>query len=109
MPDAIVVGSGPNGLSAAIERARAGLRVRVHEAQPTIGGGARSAALTLPGFTHDVCSAVHPMGVASPVFATMPLREHGLEWIHPPLPLAHPLDSGDAATIENLEPDAAFF
>ncbi len=95
--DAIVVGSGPNGLAAAVALARAGYSVRVLEARETIGGGARTSELTLPGFHHDVCSAVHPMAVASPFFQELPLAEHGLEWIHPPLPLAHPLDDGTAA------------
>jgi phytoene dehydrogenase-like protein len=98
--EAFVIGSGPNGLTAAITLARAGLEVTVLEAQPTAGGGARSAELTLPGFTHDVCSAVHPMAIASPVFASMPLAEHGLEWIQPPIPLAHPLDGGEAVVAE---------
>src|SRR3954469_25665175 len=105
--DAYVIGSGPNGLTAAITLARAGLRVIVLEAQTTIGGGTRSAELTLPGFTHDVCSAVHPMAICSPAFAAMPLREHGLEWIQPPVAAAHPLDAGGAAKLENLGEDAA--
>jgi phytoene dehydrogenase-like protein len=100
--NACVVGSGPNGLTAAIVLAKAGLRTTVFEAEPTIGGGARSAELTLPGFVHDVCSAVHPMAVSSPVFATFPLAEHGLTWIYPPLPVAHPLDDGSAAILEML-------
>jgi phytoene dehydrogenase-like protein len=79
--------------------ARAGLRTTLFEAAPTVGGGTRSAALTLPGFVHDVCSAVHPLAVSSPVFASFPLGEHGLEWIEPPLPLAHPLDDGPAAVL----------
>jgi phytoene dehydrogenase-like protein len=90
--DAVVIGSGPNGLVAAITIARAGRRVLVVEGQPTAGGGTRSAELTEPGFVHDVCSAVHPLGVASPALRTMPLDRHGLRWIHPPVPLAHPLD-----------------
>ena len=94
--EAFVVGSGPNGLTAAIMLARAGIRITVLEAQPTIGGGTRSAALTLPGFTHDVCSAIHPLAASSPVFAKMPLAEHGLKWIQPPVPAAHPLDGGRA-------------
>lgn len=98
--EAFVIGSGPNGLTAAITLARAGLDVTVFEAQPTIGGGTRSAALTLPGFTHDICSAVHPLAVSSPAFANMPLAEHGLEWIQPPVPAAHPLDSGRAVLAE---------
>ena len=96
--DAIVVGAGPNGLSAAIAIARAGRTVTVYEALDRAGGGVSSAELTLPGFTHDVCSAVHPMGVASPFWRTLPLREHGLEWIDPPAAVAHPLD-GDRAGV----------
>ena len=95
--DAIVVGSGPNGLAAAITLAQAGCTVRVLEANATIGGGARSAELTLPGFLHDVCSAIHPLAVGSPFFRTLPLERHGLEWVQPPIPLAHPLDDGTAA------------
>ena len=90
--DAIVVGSGPNGLAAAITLARAGCSVLVYEANATIGGGARSAELTLPGFLHDVCSAVHPLAAGSPFFKTLPLERFGLEWIEPEIPLAHPLD-----------------
>ncbi len=97
--DAIVVGSGPNGLSAAIVLARAGLSVLVLEAKETIGGGARSLELTLPGFLHDVCSAVHPMAAASPFFLSLPLAEHGLEWIQPPLPLTHPFDDSPPAVL----------
>src|SRR3954463_484779 len=98
--DAIIVGAGPNGLAAAITLARAGRAVLVLEAEPTIGGGTRSAQLTLPGFVHDVCSAVHPLGVGSAFFRSLPMHEHGLEWIHPPAPLAHPFDDGTAATLE---------
>src|SRR5437763_3887807 len=98
--DAVIVGSGPNGLAAAITLARAGCSVLVCEANATIGGGARSAELTLPGFLHDVCSAVHPLAVGSPFFRSLPLAEHGLDWIHPPAPLAHPLDDGTAAMLE---------
>ena len=86
--DAIVVGSGPNGLSAAITMARAGRSVIVYEARETIGGGSRSAELTLPGFVHDICSAIHPLGLASPFFRTLPLEQHGVEWIHPLAPMA---------------------
>jgi phytoene dehydrogenase-like protein len=98
--EAIVVGSGPNGLAAAVVLARAGISVLLIEAADTIGGGTRSLELTLPGFIHDVCSAVHPMAVASPLFKTLPLAEHGLNWIQPPTPLAHPFDDGNAAVLE---------
>jgi len=99
-PAAVVVGSGPNGLAAAIALARQGHRVLVVEGAETVGGGTRLAALTLPGFVHDVCSAVHPMAVASPFFNSLPLADHGLEWVHPEAPLAHPLDDGTAAMLE---------
>ncbi len=98
--DAIVVGSGPNGLAAAIRLAQAGVSVCVVEREQTIGGGTRSEALTLPGFVHDVCSAVHPLAVGSPFFRRLPLAEHGLKWIHPPAPVAHPLDDGTAVLID---------
>jgi phytoene dehydrogenase-like protein len=97
--DAIIVGSGPNGLAAAITLARAGCSVLVCEANATIGGGARTAELTLPGFRHDVCSAVHPLAAGSPFFKTLPLERFGLEWIQPEIPLAHPLDSGSVACL----------
>lgn len=117
MYDAIVVGAGPNGLAAAITLARAGRSVLVLEAKDTIGGGTRSAELTLPGFVHDVCSAIHPLAVASPFFSTLPLADHGLEWIYPPASAAHPLDDGSAvlversleATSETLGRDAAMY
>ena len=98
-PDAVVVGSGPNGLAAAIVIAQSGRKVAVFEAEPVIGGGTRSAALTLPGFVHDVCSAIHPFGRASPFFRTLPLDTYGLEWIEPPAMLAHPFDDGGCAMI----------
>jgi phytoene dehydrogenase-like protein len=106
--DTVVVGAGPNGLSAAIVLARAGLNVLVLEAHETIGGGARTAELTLPGFQHDVCSAIHPMGVVSPFFQTLPLAEHGLVWLESPYAITHPLDDGTAAVLElSLEKTAA--
>ncbi len=95
--DAIVVGSGPNGLAAAAFLARANLAVLVVEEAATLGGGARTAELTLPGFRHDICSGIHPLTIASPFFSELPLEDHGLEWIHPGLPMAHPLDGGRAA------------
>lgn len=98
--DAEVVGSGPNGLSAAIVLAQAGWRVRLREAMPTLGGGMRTAELTLPGFQHDVCSAVHPLAVSSPFFRSLPLADHGLGWVHPDACLAHPLDDGRVAMLE---------
>src|ERR1700750_2916836 len=108
MIDAVVVGSGPNGLSAAIELARKGLRVRVHEAENTIGGGTRSAQLTLPGFVHDICSAIHPMAAASPFFAGLPLAAHGLEWMEPDVAFAHPLPRGSAlAAVRSVEETAS--
>lgn len=97
--DAVVIGSGPNGLAAAIRLAQEGWRVLVAEAADTVGGGMRTKELTLPGFHHDVCSAVHPMGVASPFFRSLRLQDHGLEWVHPEVPLAHPLDGGRAAVL----------
>lgn len=102
-----VVGSGPNGLTAAIMLARAGQTVTVLEAEPGIGGGARTQELTLPGFRHDLCSAVHPMAAASPAFASFPLKEHGLDWIHPAVPLAHPFDDGTCLTVERSIEDTA--
>lgn len=99
-PSAIVVGSGPNGLAAAIVAAAAGLRVTVFEAEEDIGGGARTGALTRPGFQHDVCSSVYPLGIASPFFRQLPIEAYGLSWLHPEYPLAHPLDNGDAVVVE---------
>lgn len=98
--DAIVVGAGPNGLAAAIELARAGVSVQVIEANATIGGGARTEELTLPGFHHDVCSAIHPMAIVSQFFRTLPLAQHGLVWLESPLAIAHPLEDGSAAVLE---------
>jgi phytoene dehydrogenase-like protein len=97
---ATVIGAGPNGLAAAIVLAQAGLDVEVHEAAAEVGGAARSGALTLPGFVHDLGSAVYPLGISSPFFAKLPLKEHGLEWVQPPAPLAHPLDDGTAVMLE---------
>lgn len=107
--DAVVVGSGPNGLAAAITLARAGRAVLVIEGRDTVGGGMRTAELTLPGFRHDICSAVHPLGVASPFFRSLPLEEHGLRWIQPDAPLAHPLDHGQAIVLErSIDATAAY-
>jgi phytoene dehydrogenase-like protein len=111
--DALVVGAGPNGLAAAITLAGAGHSVQVVEATDAVGGGSRSAELTLPGFVHDVCSAVHPLGRASRFFRELPLDRYGLAWIDPPVPLAHPLDDGQTAfafrdlddTVAALGPD----
>src|SRR2546421_2083974 len=99
-PDAVVVGSGPNGLAAAIPLARAGRSVHVLEGAERIGGGARSAELTLPGFVHDVCSSIYPFAVASPFFRALPLAEHGLIFCQPPAPVAHPFDDGTAVVLE---------
>lgn len=105
--DAIVIGSGPNGLAAAIALARAGRSVRVYEAEPTIGGGTRSAELTAPGFVHDVCSTVHTLVVASPFLQSLPLTEHGLMFVHPELPFAHPLDDGTAVAVRRSVDETA--
>jgi phytoene dehydrogenase-like protein len=107
MPDAVLVGSGPNGLAAAITLARAGRSVLVVEAAETIGGGVRSAELTLPGFVHDVCSAIHPLAKASTFFRELPLAEHGLELVEPPAPLVHPLDDGTAVMLERSVEETA--
>jgi phytoene dehydrogenase-like protein len=111
--DAVVVGSGPNGLAAAIELARNGYSVNLLEARDTLGGGMRTSELTLPGFQHDVCSAIHPLGILSPYFKTLPLTDHGLTWLPFPASVAHPLDDGPAPmlyrslqrTAERLGPD----
>lgn len=105
--DAIVVGSGPNGLAAAITMQRAGLSVLLIEAKDTIGGGLRSAALTLPGYTHDICSAIHPMGVLSPFFSRLPLEQYGLTYIYPPVPAAHPFNDGTAVALQHSIHDTA--
>jgi phytoene dehydrogenase-like protein len=98
--DAVVIGAGPNGLAAAITMAQHGKSVVVYEAQQEIGGAARSAELTLPGFTHDLCSSVYPLAIGSPFFRALPLARHGLEWILPPAAVAHPFDDGTAVTLE---------
>lgn len=98
--DATIIGSGPNGLAAAITLARAGLSVVIYEAKETIGGGLRSAELTLPGFIHDICSAIHPLGVGSPFFRSLPLEKYDLDWVQPLAPLAHPFDDGTAVILE---------
>jgi phytoene dehydrogenase-like protein len=107
MPDAVVVGSGPNGLAAAITLAQAGRSVLVLEAADTIGGGVRSAELTLPGFVHDVCSAIHALARASPCFGELPLAEHGLELVDSPAAMAHPLDDGTAVMLERSVEETA--
>lgn len=105
--DAAVVGAGPNGLAAAVELARAGRRVLVVEGSDRIGGGARTEELTLPGFRHDVCSAIHPSGAASPFFADIGLE---VDWVHPPIPVAHPLDGGRAVAVyRSIEETVAQF
>lgn len=105
--DAIVVGSGPNGLAAGIRLAQAGLSVRILEGSDSVGGGVRSAALTLPGFVHDVCSAIHPMAAASPFFRSLDLEQDGLQWVHPEFPVAHPLDGGRVAAMHRSIDDTA--
>src|SRR5580658_2143923 len=105
--DAVIVGSGPNGLAAAILLQQKGLSVLVLEGKSTIGGGLRSAELTLPGFVHDICSAVHPLAVGSPFFQTLPLADHGLEFIYPPVAAAHPLDGGNAVLLEGTMEETA--
>ncbi|GGF22817.1 phytoene desaturase family protein [Hymenobacter cavernae] len=99
--DAVVVGSGPNGLAAAIVLQQAGLSVLLLEGKKDLGGGLRTAELTLPGFHHDICSAIHPLAAASPYFQTLPLAQYGLEYITPPVAAAHPFDDGTAATVLN--------
>jgi phytoene dehydrogenase-like protein len=107
MRDAVVVGSGPNGLVAAVTLAEAGWQVRVVESADTPGGGLRSAELTLPGVMHDVCSAIHPLGIGSPALRRLPLADHGLRWVQPEVPLAHVLDGGRAALLHRSLDDTA--
>ncbi len=115
--DAVVVGSGPNGLAAAIEIAAAGRKTLLVEARETLGGGARTAELTLAGFRHDVCSAIHPLAIESPFFQRLSLAEYGLEWIQPEIAVAHPLEDGSAlampqsldATVEQMGRDGAAY
>ncbi|MFJ4682371.1 phytoene desaturase family protein [Streptomyces sp. NPDC091377] len=107
MLDAVVVGAGPNGLTAAVELARRGFSVAVFEARSTVGGGARTEELTLPGFRHDPCSAAHPLGINSPAFRAMPLERHGLTWLQPALPMAHPLPDGTAAVLSRSVAETA--
>lgn len=104
---ASVIGSGPNGLAAAIVLAQAGLDVDVREGASEFGGATRSAEVTLPGFVHDLGSAVHPMAISSPFFSTLSLEDHGLNWIEPPAALAHPFDDGTAVTLERSVPETA--
>jgi phytoene dehydrogenase-like protein len=98
--DAVVIGAGPNGLAAGITLVRQGWQVLLIEARSTPGGGMRTAEKTLPGFRHDICSAIHPLGVGSPFMRSLPLEEHGVEWIFPPAAAAHPFDDGTAVTFE---------
>src|SRR4051794_12025242 len=105
--DAVVVGAGPNGLAAAVRLAVAGRSVLVVERSREIGGGSRSGSVTLPGFVHDICSSVHPFAAASPFFRSLALEEHGLEFVHPRAPLAHPLDDGTAAVLYRSIDDTA--
>jgi len=105
--DAVIIGAGPNGLSAAIALAQAGCSVRVFERSDMIGGGMRSMPLTLDGFTHDVCSAIHPLAVSSPFLKSLALEEHGLEWVHPTLALAHPHADGTATCLPRSLDDFA--
>src|SRR5213595_3880622 len=105
--DAVVVGAGPNGLTAAVTLAQAGVSVRLYEAAGTVGGGARTEELTLPGFRHDPCSAVHPFAAGSPALRALPLSQYGFEWVHPDLALAHPLTDGSAAILAHSVEETA--
>jgi phytoene dehydrogenase-like protein len=105
--DAVVVGAGPNGLAAAIRVAQQGGKVLVIEGRATVGGGVRSAELTLPGYVHDVCSAIHPLTAASPYLATLPLHQYGLEWVEPPAEAAHPLENGEAVIVRRSVDETA--
>src|SRR5258708_23472196 len=105
--DAVVVGSGPNGLAAAVAMAQQGASVLVLEARDEIGGGTRTRELTLPGFHHDVCSGCHPMGILSPFFRSLPLGEHGLRWVKPTASVAHPLDGEPAVVLRRSPADTA--
>ncbi|MET7483777.1 NAD(P)/FAD-dependent oxidoreductase [Streptomyces sp. NPDC005538] len=107
MLDAVVVGAGPNGLTAAVELARRGFSVAVFEARGTVGGGARTEELTLPGFRHDPCAAAHPLGISSPAFRALPLERYGLEWLHAELPMAHPFTDGSAAVLSRSVAETA--
>jgi len=107
--DVVVVGSGPNGLAAAITMQQAGLSVLILESKGVVGGGLRSDQVTTAGFTHDICSAIHPLAVASPFFLTLPLREHGLDFINPILAAAHPFDDGRAAILDHAVENTARF
>jgi phytoene dehydrogenase-like protein len=107
MAEIRIIGAGPNGLAAAIHLARNGKKVKILEAESTLGGAARTAELTLPGFRHDLASAVHPLAVTSPFLSGLPLGRHGLNWIYPPLALAHPLDDGTAILLSKSITDTA--
>src|SRR5512143_3008681 len=107
MSDAVIIGAGPHGLAAAVYLARAGVSVTVLEAADDIGGGTRSGELTLPGFVHDRCAAVHPMAILSPWLRQLPLADHGLRWIQPPASVAHPLDDQPAVLLQGSPGDTA--